>query len=305
MENRTLDDLFYEYINSYKARTRLKQSTISTYTNSYTNYIHPYFKNLKLFEIDEFHVMNYTNILLKHYASKTINDILNLLNNILNFAGISIDIYKPKIETKEVKVVTDNSLAILINFCSSHFSCINLGILIVIFTGMRIGEICALQWRDIDLDTGIIKINKTMQRIKNTDPKSKFKTKIIIDSPKSNKSKREIPINNFLLTLLRYRKRKPNAYILTGKNKKFMEPRVLEYHYKKILEELKIDYINFHALRHTFATRFYRETNDTKALAEILGHQNISTTLNIYVHSDIENKRNLIEKTFFGHDKIS
>ncbi len=305
MENRTLDDLFCEYINSYKARTRLKQSTISTYTNSYTNYIHPYFKNLKLFEIDEFHVMNYTNILLKHYASKTINDILNLLNNILNFAGISIDIYKPKIETKEVKVVTDNSLAILINFCSSHFSSINLGILIVIFTGMRIGEICALQWRDIDLDTGIIKINKTMQRIKNTDPKSKFKTKIIIDSPKSNKSKREIPINNFLLTLLRYRKRKPNAYILTGKSKKFMEPRVLEYHYKKILEELKIDYINFHALRHTFATRFYRETNDTKALAEILGHQNVSTTLNIYVHSDIENKRNLIEKTFFNHDKIS
>ncbi len=305
MENKTLDDLFCEYINSYKARTRLKQSTISTYTNSYTNYIHPYFKNLKLFEIDEFHVMNYTNILLKHYASKTINDILNLLNNILNFAGISIDIYKPKIETKEVKVITDNSLAILINFCSSHFSNINLGILIVIFTGMRIGEICALQWRDIDLDIGIIKINKTMQRIKNTDPKSKFKTKIIIDSPKSNKSKRKIPINNFLLTLLRYLKRKPNAYILTGKSKKFMEPRVLEYHYKKILEELKIDYINFHALRHTFATRFYRETNDTKALAEILGHQNVSTTLNIYVHSDIENKRNLIEKTFFNHDKIS
>lgn len=71
------------------------------------------------------------------------------------------------------------------------------------------------------------------------------------------------------------------------------------------MEKLEIDYINFHALRHTFATKFYKETHDTKALAEILGHQNTSTTLNTYVHADIENKRDLIEKTFFKHDKIS
>lgn len=148
MENKTMDDIFYAYINSYKSKTRLKQSTISTYINSYINYIKPYFADVSPLGITETGIMEYTNLLLKRYSTKTINDILTLLSSILNFSGITIAIYKPKIETKEIAVVNDNSLDKLIRFCSSHFSYINLCILIVVFTGMRIGEICALQWGD-------------------------------------------------------------------------------------------------------------------------------------------------------------
>ena len=307
MDNKTVDDLFHAYINSYKVKANLKESTVSTYTYRYNCHLQPYYGRLSPTKITETSIIEYTNMLLKEHSAKTVRDILSLLNNILAYGKIDIMIYKPSVKVKEIGVLNDDGWDRLIRYCSTHLSYLEIGMLIVIFTGMRIGEICALKRENIDFGKGIIKIRSTMQRIKNLDQNAKTKTKIILDIPKSPKAERDIPVNAFLLNLFiyYYENLPADAYLLTGKPDKFMEPRLVSYHYKKFLKKLDIEDINFHALRHTFATHFYRETHDTKALADILGHANVCTTLNTYVHADMENKRNLIEKTFIRYDKIS
>ena len=154
---------------------------------------------------------------------------------------------------------------------------------------MHIGEICALKWNNIDLNAGTISVYQTLQRLQ--DKENKGKTKILITEPKSQSSKRIIPIPAFLTELLKQiRPASPCAYILTG-DKKFMEPRTLENIFKKCLSDCDIQCINFHALRHTFATRCVEACFDIKTLSEILGHSNVSTTLNLYTHPTLEHKR--------------
>ncbi len=143
MDNKTVDDLFYEYISSYKVQANLKESTISTYTYRYTCHLQPYYGHLSPLEITETSIIKYTNLLLKKHKAKTVRDILSLLSNILKFGKIDITIYKPSVKVKEIRVLNDDGWDRLIRYCSTHLSYLELGILIVIFTGMRIGEICA------------------------------------------------------------------------------------------------------------------------------------------------------------------
>ncbi len=161
--------------------------------------------------------------------------------------------------------------------------------------GIRLGEICALKWEDINFQTQTLKINKTIQRIKNLDENAVTKTKIIIDAPKSQKSIRDIPIPSFMLDLLEKNKADKNSYLLTG-TPKYIEPRVYQDMFKKYLKESGINDIKFHALRHTFATRAIEKDFDIKSLSEILGHSSVKFTLERYVHPSDEYKRQNMEK---------
>lgn len=176
-----------------------------------------------------------------------------------------------------------------------------LGILLSGCSGIRIGELCALQWKDFQLEKGTLTVRKTMQRIRTFETVwaggkkiTRTGTKVVVAGPKSRSSNREIPLPEYLLKLLEKRKGEKEGYVMPGKKKEYTEPRTLQYRFQRILKELGIPAFNFHMLRHIFATNCIMQGFDMKTLSEILGHSNVGTTMRIYVHSDMERKKRLM-----------
>ena len=157
-----------------------------------------------------------------------------------------------------------------------------------------------MQWKDIHFQEQYLEISKTLHRIKDHTDDSEHNTKIIITPPKTENSIRNIPIPDFLFEILQQYVQShtidPEAYILTGKKMSFREPRSIEYYFKKTLKKCQIEPLHFHCLRHTFATRCVELGFDMKTLSEILGHSNINTTLNRYVHPSMEQKQQNMDK---------
>ena len=167
-----------------------------------------------------------------------------------------------------------------------------IGILICLYTGIRIGELCALEWKNIDLKRGVISIKQTLYRIKSD--KGKKKTEIVIAPPKSDTSVRDIPLPKFLTAKLKAIEH--GGGFLINRKGKFIEPTVYARRYKAILKELGIRDVKFHTTRHTFATRALEIGMDIKTLSEILGHASPTVTLNIYAHSLPEHKAKEMER---------
>lgn len=167
------------------------------------------------------------------------------------------------------------------------------------YTGIRIGEICALKFEDISLSDKIIHIDKTVQRVQNFNETSPQKTSVIITLPKSPKSIRDIPIPNFIINIIKENfECSPNAFLLSG-NTSFIEPRTLENRFNSILKQCDIENVNFHVLRHTFATHSVEVGFETKSLSEILGHSSVNITLNRYVHTSMQLKQKNMAKLNF------
>ena len=169
---------------------------------------------------------------------------------------------------------------------------IKLGIMISLYAGLRIGELCALKFEDIS--DGIIHVTKTMQRIQKLDNADK-KTEVIITQPKSASSIREIPVPDFLNELI-LKFYTPKAYVLTGEAGTYIEPRTMQNKFKSCVEDCGLHGMNFHICRHTYASACIEVGVEIKSLSEILGHSNVNITLNRYVHSSMEMKRRNIEK---------
>lgn len=184
---------------------------------------------------------------------------------------------------------------IIQDYITGHLTYKSLGILFALQTGVRIGELCALQYSDIDFSKKTINITKTLQRIPHTGQKINS-SRIIISTPKSVSSIRVIPMASGLVQILKnlnYKSEK--CYIITGKEQ-YMEPRGYYHYYRKLLQELQINYANFHTTRHTFATRCIESGADCKTVSEILGHASVKTTLDLYMHPQLEQKRHCIEQ---------
>lgn len=171
-----------------------------------------------------------------------------------------------------------------------------MGVYLCLFTGIRIGELCALQWKDISFDDNTLKIGRTLQRLQCTDNSSLAKTKIIITEPKSPAASRCIPLPDFLVNTIKPFAGAPQSFILSGSSKKVIEPRTMQNHFKKYLVESKVECANFHSLRHTFATRCVEIGFEIKTLSEILGHSSVKITLDRYVHSSMEQKKANMKK---------
>ena len=186
------------------------------------------------------------------------------------------------------------------NYIQGHFTFKNLGIYICLSTGLRIGEICALTWDDIDTDMGIITIRKTIERIYIIDGERKH-TKLIINTPKTKNSMREIPMTKELTKILKPLKKVVNGsfYVLTNEESP-TEPRTYRNYYQKLMRSLGVPPLKFHGLRHSFATRCIESNCDYKTVSVLLGHSNISTTLDLYVHPNMEQKKKCIDKMFKG-----
>ena len=181
------------------------------------------------------------------------------------------------------------------NYIGSNYSLTGLGILLSLYTGMRIGEICALRWEDIDFSNNIIYVKHTIARIKNPNGETP-KTVLVIDSAKSASSIREIPISSYLIPLLTRAKSESESDFVISADRTFVHPRTFENRFHKLLESAEIKSTKFHNLRHTFATRCIENGANAKTVSEILGHSSVNITLNTYVHSSLELKRREIEK---------
>lgn len=301
MKEKSINEIYSEW-KEMKSRL-VKESTLSTYITNAEKHILPVFGTRT--RIKESDVQAFAFNMLEHgLSTKTIKDILIILKMIVHY-GIRTgcmewfewEVRLPKSDEKHnIKVLTMNEQKTIMLFLKEHFSFRNLGLYICLCTGMRIGEICALKWDDICLSSKTIKINRTIERVYVTNGERRY-TKVIIGSPKTICSRREIPISGDLIRML-----KPimifarnDSYILTN-NEKPLEPRIYRRYYQNVMADLGLPRIKFHGLRHTFATRCIESNCDYKTVSSILGHANISTTLNLYVHPDIGQKRKCIDK---------
>jgi len=170
-----------------------------------------------------------------------------------------------------------------------------LGVLISLHTGMRIGEVCALSWDDIDLKAKVVHVRHTISRIRNEEPDS-TKYKLVIETPKTESSVRDIPLTPYLISALIILKSGTVSPYVISSDSTFVNPRTYEYRYKKILKDCNMQQFNYHVLRHTFATRCIEAGMDIKSLSELLGHADISFTMKKYVHPSLDLKRMHIEK---------
>lgn len=297
---------FREISNLWKKEKQnyVKRSTISTYTIVLENHLLPVFGSFEGI-IEEQKVQQFVLYKLETGLSlKTVKDSISVLKMVYRFGvkngalrHCSWDIKYPiKQEKNEIEVLTIANHRKLVNFVSENFTFRNLGIMLCLHTGMRIGEICALKWNDIDLTQGIININRTIERIYIIENDVK-RTELIISTAKTQNSIREIPLSKELINLLKplIKVVNRNFYILTNQSKP-IEPRTYRNYYKSVLQQLEIPLLKFHGLRHSFATRCIESQCDYKTVSAILGHANISTTLNLYVHPNLEQKKRCINK---------
>ena len=208
----------------------------------------------------------------------------------------------------EIHVLERGEQKLLEQMAMEDGSLVSLGILVTLYTGLRIGEVCALQWKDISLEYSLITVRQTIFRIQEYDaPESeeagrKSRTRLILSSPKTEASRRKIPIADRLKTYMQGYRNKPETYLLTG-TEGYMEPRTFYGKYRRFLRECGLEAYNYHALRHTFATRCVESGADIKSLSEILGHSDVSVTLSRYVHPSMEQKKMTIEKMFLSMEQ--
>ena len=242
-------------------------------------------------------------------APKTVTDILCVLKAIFRYGQensypcINLSqIHTPK-RKKSTKTILPEDIRLLIEHSTLQAQdTTGLGILLTLFTGLRIGEVCGLQWGDFNFKNQIVTIQRTVERISELTPNMPNKTKIVISEPKTENSIRTIPLPRFLSEHLLQFQKAPNTYFLTGTLHP-TEPHQFYVRYQKYMDRLDIHGYTFHALRHTFATHCVSLGFDIKSLSEILGHANVSTTLAIYVHPTMEQKRKqmaLLEPTIFS-----
>ena len=307
-------------------KNRLKESTYVKYEAVLACHIKPKLGGCIPTAITTENVEAFTNELLhqEHLAPKTVKDVLVVMRSVLKYTakhtagGLPvIDIVYPREKKKEMRVLNMEEQKELVDYLKKDMDSCKFGVLLALLTGIRIGELCALKWEAVSLEEKSIRITKTMQRLKNNQ-EGEAKTKIVIDVPKSEASIRSIPLTDYAIELIskiqenfNYKNTMPrngeysddekgslnpeDAYILTG-TEHYMEPRALQYRFGKYVKECGLTDVHFHTLRHTFATRCVEVGFEVKSLSEILGHSSITITLERYVHSSMDLKRNNMSK---------
>ncbi|MCD7708655.1 MAG: site-specific integrase [Clostridiales bacterium] len=292
-------------------RIRVKESSYARYRNMVEAHIRPELGSCRLSEMSMTLIETFIVNKLKGgridgrggLSEKTASDMLTVIKSTVDFAvchgyPVSCSLGKLTVKKKEPKmrVLCQSEQDALVRVLTADMDLCKFGTFLALYTGIRVGELCALQWEDVDLHGCKLMVRKTMQRIQVTDALARSKTKIIISEPKSNSSVREIPLPSFLAETAKNFAGPSEAYVLSGKADRYVEPRTMQNHFKRYAAESGIGDVNFHALRHTFATRCVEVGFDIKSLSEILGHANVNMTLNRYVHSSFAFKQQNMEK---------
>lgn len=281
-----------------------KTRTFENYKQMLDNHIITKIGDLDIMEIKPLLLQNFFTELLKignklngsGLSASTVNLIITIVQNSLKTAfriGIINEytadrIKRPKLKESEVScfnLIEQRKIeqAILSDKRDKMF-----GILLCLYMGLRIGELLALTWDDINFISGFISVNKTCYDGKNNCR--------LIFEPKTKSSKRTIPIPKQLIPILRLKKKKSKTKYVIEENGKMVTIRSYQRSFALLLKKLNVEHRGFHSLRHTFATRALESGMDVKTLSEILGHKNAIITLNRYVHSLMEHKQEMMNK---------
>lgn len=296
-----------DWLNSL--RYQVKESTYMKYWNMMNTYILPELGKVPWNEMNRETIDSFCRKMLASggqngsgLSPKTVSDALSLIRNSFRYASdngyplpCDLSSVSVKQDMRELRVFSRKEQEQLCGYLYSHINPKTIGILISLFTGLRIGEICALKWEDISIVEKSIYVHQTMQRLQTPEGSAK-KTRVVITTPKSGYSIRRIPIPDKLAEILLEFRRGRSGYVLTGQEDAYLEPRQLERYFRKILREASLEEVNFHVLRHTFATRCIEMDFDVKSLSEILGHANVNITMNRYVHPSMDLKRENMDR---------
>lgn len=285
----TFGELLDKWLEQEKGRR--KASTYAAYSQRAERHLRPVLGNIRLKKLsgeDYGRLCDALNAL----APTTRSGVLCVLRQVLDFGrrcGIELPpddrLPRDKPESRPVSVLSGGELHSLEAFLRSDGSLRGLGLRLCLYTGLRLGEICALRWGDLDADGRTLHICRTVQRLRNESGASP-RTVLRIDTPKSPSSARRVPVPAAMAAELRARRTADDCYLLTDSPDRFMDPRTYQLYFRRTLEKAGVRTVNFHMLRHTFATRCIDLGLDAKSLSQALGHADVRTTLNIYVHPD-------------------
>lgn len=288
---------------------QIKESSYIKYRNLLQSYVLPEFDKILIDQITSRQLQLCCDHLLTHggisgdgLSPKTVTDILSLIRNVLRYSEVQG--FHPPTTGKEIiihrsapdiVVLPLSSQQQLCNYLYSHMSERSLGILLCLFTGMRIGEVCALRWEDFCFQEKTIYVHQTMQRLQ-TSGGSAQKTAVMVTTPKSKCSIRIIPLPEKILQLIYKEFPNRHGYVLASDSECFVEPRTMQNYFRHVQKQCGLKPVNFHVLRHTFATRCVEVGFDVKSLSEILGHASVNITMNQYVHPSMELKKQNMQK---------
>ncbi|MCD7860267.1 MAG: site-specific integrase [Firmicutes bacterium] len=286
-------------------RLRLRDSTYVKYLGFLDNHILPYLGELTPSQLREEDVAAFSGELLgaKGLSSKTAKDILVVLHSILRFTEKQLpntvermDFVYPSQERAEIRVLSVAEQERLTNYLLTDTDACKFGVLLALLTGLRIGELCALRWDHVLLEHRLLRVDASMQRIRNLDANAASKTVVVIGAPKSQASRRAIPLAESLVNLAQsFSPEDSGSYVLTG-TARYMEPRTLQRRFAKYARDCELENVTVHTCRHTFATRCIEAGFEMKSLSEIMGHANTAITMNRYVHCSMDWKRKNMEK---------
>ena len=288
-----LSDILKMWLES--RRNYIKESSYAGYRNKLEGQIIPYFGDLKYNRLDQEVMEKFiSDKKVAGLSEKYIADMVVMMKSaakwaerIKSYANRIRNVELPKSHPKEIAVFSQDEQKKLLRTIMALHNVTACGVLLALYTGLRIGELCALQWRDIDFNTGIMHIKKTVQRIRVYGGKSK--TAVKVTAPKSASSFRDIPLPEFLVTLLSSYRGEEQSYIASGSTA-LIEPRSFTNRYKALLKKAGVPSRKFHTLRHSFSTSALQQGFDIKTLSEILGHASANITMRVYVHTSMERK---------------
>lgn len=285
------------------AKLRVKESSYANYVNIVNKHILPILggelmMNLTTNKLNDFINFKLTSGRLNGQgglSAKSVRDIMTVYRSIENYAAREYGLREthftmPKTQNKQTSVLTSAERKRLETHLLGNPDRTNMAVLLCLFTGLRVGELCGLKWEDIDFDNAVLSVKRTVQRISKNG-----KSQVIIGTPKSQTSVRIVPIPSFVLDILRNYKSSSDFYIITGKSKP-TEPRNMQNRFKAVLKLCGIRNVNFHLLRHTYATVCIANGFDPKTLSELLGHADAAITLNRYCHPSMQIKKDYVSR---------
>lgn len=294
----------------YSVRQSVKESTFSHYQYTLRHYLLPVFGYFKMSALDEkileqglLEIITPTSRKQKPLGVAMAQECLSMLRRICKYAAhfhlirpLEISVKLPKKNPKTLLPFTLEEQKKLQAFVMDSPTPRKIGLLLGFQLGLRIGEICGLKWEDFDLSAGIVTIQRTISRISCGDGH----TKVVVQSPKTEKSNREIPLPKSLLRVLKQLSKNfsNETWFLSGNEEKPVEPRCYRKSIHGYLKKASVHQAHPHMLRHTFATTCLQAHCDIKTLSELLGHANAAITLKQYVHSDMGCKRKEINRIF-------
>lgn len=295
----TVDEWMTYWLNYLMAK-KIKDSTYSNYNGRLKQHINPYFRDIQLVDLTTAHVEAFIHHLLSlGLSAKTTHCVVNILKSAIRKAVTEglltkdpcAGVILPRLKKSSVSALTKIEQDRLEYVAWRELECSP--VVLSLYTGMRIGEISALRWQDIDFAANIISVEHTLQRIMVSDGNER-RTKVIISQPKTSASQRSIPLAKNLKSYLLEKKKTSTSEFVISRGEGYAEPRLINYRFKKLLKAANIAEVNFHVLRHTFATRCVEEGVDIATLSKLLGHTSIKLTLDTYTDSMWENRKRAV-----------